>query len=241
MPEIKFNETLLVFISICVLIVFAGAIVIFGSFVKLFLNEQPLKGITCPEIQLEEETRVKLEEQADLLLKLYNHQELTAEETALVNQDCLHDYNITLALGLTYLELGQYRPARDFLSLALTEREDAFIYDLMAQNEIDHCRYRPARDYLLMALELKPANYHYWERLINLEQDHLRASDQQIADLYQQGIEASGDHRAFRLYARFLEERDRYQAAADVWADLLVAHPQYQEYYEPRIDWLRAK
>lgn len=239
MSEIKFNETLLVFISICILLVFAGVIIIFGAFVQLFISEQSLSA--CPEIQLAEETKENLEGQAELLLKLYNRQELTAEETALVNQTCLQDYNITLALGMTYLELGQYRPARDFLSLALTEREDAFIYDLMAQNEMAHCRYRPAREYLLMALEQQPEDYRYWERLINLEKNHLRANDQQLADLYQQGIEASGDHRAFRLYARFLEDKNRYQAAADVWTDLLVAYPQYQEYYESRIDWLRSK
>lgn len=240
MPKIRFNETLLIVISVVILLLFMGLIILFGSFMKMFLGEIP-EPVACPEIKVTEEERTNLEKQAGLLLKLYQGEELSSEETELVNESCLHDYNITLALGLTYYELGEYQPAKDFFSLALTEREDAFIYDLMAQNELRHCHYQLAREYLLTALDRRPSEYSYWEKLINLEQKHFQADDQRLADLYQQGIEASGDQRSFTLYARFLEEREEYQEAANVWADLLVLHPQYQDHYGSRVEWLRAK
>lgn len=240
MPKIRFSENLLILVSVVILLLFMGLIILLGSFIKMFLGEGP-EEVVCPEIQLEEAARVDLEQQAALLLKLHQGEELPEAEAALIDSSCLHDDNIALALGFTYYQLGDYQSAKDFLSLALIERDDSFVYDLMAQNELRHCRYQQAREYLLTALDRRPSEYSYWEKLINLEKKHLQADDRRLAELYQQGIEASGDWRAFTLYARFLEGRERYREAADVWTKALVAHPQYQEHYGSRVDWLRAK
>ncbi len=240
MSKIRFNENLLVLVSVVVLLLFMGLILLLGSFIKMFLGEAP-EEVVCPEIQITEEERANLEQQATWLLKLHQGEALAEEEAALINSSCLDDDNIALALGFTYYQLGDYQPAKDFLSLALIERDDSFVYDLMAQNELRHCHYQQAREYLLTALDRRPSEYSYWEKLINLEKKHFQADDQRLAELYQQGIEASDDWRAFTLYAHFLEGQEKYQEAADVWTGALVAHPQYQEHYGSRVDWLRAK
>ncbi len=248
MSKFWLNEKVLVLCSILILLLFLGFIALFDSWMKIILAK--LETAECPTVQVNPADRIMLEDQIAVLIKslddISDQPDRASDACFFVSDgggsECrLTVYDIYLALGLAHYRLGRDQEARDYLYLALEEKQEPFIYGLLVENEWQACRYKAARNYLLKAIELDPGDYHSWQKLIRLEKEHFRADFKRLRFLYSQAVEAVNDEVAFTGYAHFLEENRHYSEAADLWQLFVEQNPVHRDLYQPQIDRLRSK
>lgn len=259
MNKFWFKEKTIIFLAIILLLIFLGLIFIFS----LWINKSPRPELsqieTCfssKEGLDEEELTGRLVYLEELLVDLdgtdaakcvsNSSDEIDAACADLSNEldenGCIPTYySVYVEMGRTYYRLGEYQKAKEFLLKALSEHEDDFVYSLLADNEWLAGNYSQSKKYMLEAIDYRPEEYDHWDRLIKLEKNYLMADFEKMNDLYALSIENVQTERAYSSYAYFLEELEKYDQAAQVWSDFLVANPSQEEYYRPRVEWLKSK
>ena len=239
MNKFWINEKTIVFSSIILLLLFLGLMALMDSWMgSLLLGTEsipaPKEDCSLPAIEIDE---AELGERLIYLNGLLI--DLPDEPT---EDGCIPTpYDIYIEIGRIHSQLNDYPKAENAFLSALSEHEDDFVYSLLADNELRAGHYRQSKKYSLAAIDYRPDEYNYWDKLIYLEKNYLRASFKTLNSLYALAAETVGTEWAYSSHAYFLEDQEKYQEAAEVWQAFLETDPSQEDRYRSRVEWLKAK
>ncbi|OGE75591.1 MAG: hypothetical protein A3I07_02760 [Candidatus Doudnabacteria bacterium RIFCSPLOWO2_02_FULL_42_9] len=153
----------------------------------------------------------------------------------------LEKYEAYIVIGNQKYGLGQLGKAKeDYLKAERYNVENqAGVYTLLYQVELEMQDYESAKEHILKALELGAGTPDIWIKYITLMKEYFNANSEQLDKIFQDALAAVPDKTEIDIvtrYAQFLEETRNLKDAIGYWQKAIELFPLRKSLYQAEID-----
>lgn len=148
--------------------------------------------------------------------------------------------------GFQLYGLGRLAESKvSFLAAAEIKNQDPNPFVALFQTQLDMRDYKGALISIKQALSLRDNNPDIWKKYIDLEQNQLVASNDEVNSLYIEAVNKTAGHPNHAdilvSYAIFLEKSGNLQGAIEYWQKALAVNPAGKAQYQAEIERLKER